>query len=160
MMTRAQAAERLSLSGVTTAEPEISTEDVFSILDNTARASSHATSTAYTVGARILPSTINGRLYKCIVAGTTGATAPSWPSAGRGVLSQRVVDGSVTWEDIGAAHAEKYDLNAASRECWLYRANMLSQKFDTSTDGATMRRSQLYDHAIAQARRYGWRGAV
>jgi hypothetical protein len=159
-MTRAQAAERLRISGISTAQPEITDDVVLAILDNTARASAHATSTAYTVGANVISSTINGRLYRCIVAGTSGASAPSWPLAGAGRTGQRITDGTATWEDMGPAHAEIYDLNAASRECWLYRANVLSSKFDVSADGQSMKRSQVYDHAIAQARRYGWRGAL
>lgn len=160
MMTRAQAAERLRLSGVTTAQPEVPTSDVLSILDNTARATEHATSTAYSVGAKAISTNQNGRLYRCVVAGTSGATAPTWPLAGYGRIGQRITDGGATWEDAGPSHAEIYDLNAASRECWLYRANVLASKFDVSPDGASMKRSQLYEHALSQAKRYGWRGAV
>lgn len=160
MMTREQAAERLRISGITSAYPEIPAGDVLTILDNTARATEHATSTAYEVGARVLSTEKNGRLYKCVIAGTSAATAPSWPSIRFTRIGQQVVDGTATWEDIGPAHAEIYDINAASRECWLYRANVLASKFDTSADGMSMKRSQLYEHALTQAKRYGWRGAL
>lgn len=37
----------------------------------------------------------NGHTYRCIVAGTTGATQPIWPLTENGT----VVDGTVTWEE-------------------------------------------------------------
>lgn len=38
----------------------------------------------------------NGHTYRCIVAGTTGATQPIWPLTENGT----VVDGTVTWEEF------------------------------------------------------------
>jgi flagellar hook protein FlgE len=54
-------------------------------------------STAYTVGQTISPPAANGHIYKCTVAGTSGASPPStWPTNGG-----TVTDGTVTWEDMG-----------------------------------------------------------
>jgi len=56
-----------------------------------------AGSTAYTVGQTIVPSTANGHIYKCTVAGTSASTPPStWPTDG-----STVTDGGVTWQDMG-----------------------------------------------------------
>lgn len=54
---------------------------------------SHATDTAYSVGDTIVES---GRAYLAIVAGTSDASAPTFPTD----LST-VVDGGVTWKDLG-----------------------------------------------------------
>lgn len=163
-MTQAEAAELLRVRGVSSAEPEVPVDVVLSLLTQTARAGIRANSTAYVVGDRVVPATANGRVYECIVAGTSASSVPTWPTAistRRGFQQgYRVVDGTATWADAGYAHKDIYDLNAASRECWLWRAQHLAQKFDVSADGMSMKRSQLYEFAIAQARRYGWRGAL
>lgn len=48
----------------------------------------------YTLGQFVKPSTATGFIYKCIVAGDTAASEPTWPV----ILGNTVVDGGVTWE--------------------------------------------------------------
>ena len=52
-------------------------------------------SKTYAVGNYAWPTVPNGRLYKCTVAGTTGASEPSWPTTDGGT----VADGTVTWKE-------------------------------------------------------------
>jgi len=59
-----------------------------------------AVATAYAVGDVIRPSSGNGHLYKCIVAGTSDAsTEPTWPT----VSGQVVTDNDITWAEVGRA---------------------------------------------------------
>jgi hypothetical protein len=54
----------------------------------------------YSLGAVIVPSGGgNGHIYKCIVAGKSGNSAPTWPT-GSGAT---VVDGTATWQEAGSS---------------------------------------------------------
>lgn len=161
-MTLSEAMQRLSDMGVLLPEPQIPTPVVTALVEASSRAGTRAASTAYSVGNKAVPALANGRIYQAIQGGSSGSALPVWPTVtGRGQrVGQRVVDGTVIWIDIGAAHPDIYDVNAAARSCWLWRASQLTTKTDISDGQLSIKRSQLYDHAIAQARRYGWRGAL
>lgn len=58
-----------------------------------------AVSTVYTVGQVVRPLIANGNLYRCETAGTSGGTAPAWPTT----FGATVADGSVTWTNIGTS---------------------------------------------------------
>lgn len=47
-----------------------------------------------------------------------------------------------------------YDLNAAAADVWEEKASILSQDYDYKADGAEYSRSQAFDQAMKQARRY------
>lgn len=56
-----------------------------------------AATTVYSVGAIVRPASGNGFLYLCIVGGTSGGSAPTFPTS----QGQTVVDSGVTWTCIG-----------------------------------------------------------
>lgn len=58
-----------------------------------------ATTTGYNRGDIVKPSGGNGYLYQAVIAGTSGGSAPTWPT----VVGTTVVDGTVTWLNIGTA---------------------------------------------------------
>lgn len=60
---------------------------------------SWASSTAYSVGAVVRPSTANGYIYQAVVAGTSGSSAPSFPTT----IGTTVTDSGVTWLNIGTS---------------------------------------------------------
>jgi hypothetical protein len=60
---------------------------------------SRANSTAYAYGQVAIPASPNGFLYRCVAAGTSGGSPPSFPTT----VGLTVTDGSVTWATLGDA---------------------------------------------------------
>jgi lambda family phage minor tail protein L len=63
-----------------------------------------AATTSYAVGAIVRAPTVQefGLVFKCTTAGTSGATAPAWPT----LIDGTTVDGSVTWTAISAVYED------------------------------------------------------
>lgn len=80
-----------------------------------------AVTTAYTVGQCVKPATANGHWYVCAVAGTSGGTAPTWPTA----AGATVTDGTVTWREYQSV-ANIVTENNAQR---VYGADEAGMKF-------------------------------
>ncbi len=59
------------------------------------------TITAYTLGALIQPVSANGFVYKCVSAGTSDVSEPTWPVVG---LGSTVVDGTCLWSLYAVHH--------------------------------------------------------
>lgn len=70
---------------------------------------SWVTATPYTLGKLIKPTSSNGFVYKCVSAGTSGGSEPTWPIVGIGSI---VVDGSCIWA-LYATHHPKSEIKLA-----------------------------------------------
>lgn len=57
-------------------------------------------STAYALGDNAEPTAGNGYRYEATVAGTTGASEPTWPTT----VGSSVADGGVTWVCVSESH--------------------------------------------------------
>ena len=65
---------------------------------------SWAATTSYAVGAIVRATTVQdfGLVFKCTKAGTSGASAPAWPT----LIDGTTVDGTVTWTGISAVYED------------------------------------------------------
>ena len=63
-----------------------------------------AATTSYAVGAIVRATTVQefGLVFKCTTAGTSGASAPAWPT----LIDGTTVDGTVTWTAISAVYED------------------------------------------------------
>ena len=63
-----------------------------------------AATTSYAVGAIVRATTVQdfGLVFKCTTAGTSGASAPAWPT----LIDGTTVDGTVTWTGISAVYED------------------------------------------------------
>jgi hypothetical protein len=61
-------------------------------------------SNPYTVGAIARATTVqaSGLVFRCTIAGTSGATEPAWPTD----IGSTIVDGGVTWAAISSVYEE------------------------------------------------------
>lgn len=64
-----------------------------------------AATTAYTAGNMVRPTTANGHYYVCQVAGTSGGTEPTWPTAHGDTVADGA--GNLLWLEFAAADASK-----------------------------------------------------
>lgn len=63
-----------------------------------------AASTSYAIGAIVRATTVQdfGLVFKCTTAGTSGSTAPAWPT----LIEGTTADGGVTWTAISAVYED------------------------------------------------------
>ncbi len=92
-------------------------------------------STAVTSGQYTVPATLNGRLYKCTTAGTTGAGEPTWPVTAGGT----VTDGTAVWtEQTTAIYAGTIPEGTATGYARVAIASSLTAWSGTQSAGSTV----------------------
>ena len=137
-----------------------STSELRLILSKHQRASIWTLSTAYQLGAVVIPTAANqnGHRYRLLNYTTTGtdqksgATEPSWSTT----RDSQITDNHVIWVEDGYDYAGTlWDLVGAAREGWLLKAAKSVQATDVSDNqGVSGRWSQIYDHCLKQADRF------
>jgi len=159
MMTRAEAIAQVSLFVDAQSYPQMSTTDIGSILDSYSRFTTWTASTTYAVGDRVVPTTPNGRVYECRVAGTSGTTQPDYPVyPAYQFQGFSIEDGAsnprLTWVDMGPANIERYDVRTATRQGWLIKASRCASDIDAKEGTSDVKLSQLKAHYLSMAERY------
>lgn len=140
-LSRLQAIKQLSDMCQATLFPELDVNQLGNLIDQHKKFKTWEASTPYIVGDMIVPTTPNGRVYQCIIAGTSTTTEPSWPTIGYAV-GQCFYDYvgtppnyyGLTFQDNGFITQEVYDVRSAAKQAWLLKAS-IAANLATSNDG-------------------------
>lgn len=151
-MTEAEAIAYVMKKAQTEEFPVVPPDDVEEIVRLNMRARVWQPETAYKIGDKVQPLKVNGHFYKCVAAGTSGITAPTWNVR----ENSRTSDGdALVWLECETDFdGSVYDTRTAIHELWLFKAGMASSQFDISIDQQKWNRSQIYDHCMEMARSF------
>jgi hypothetical protein len=154
-LTRTQALERLAWMVASDQYPFLDSTALQQLVDDHARWTVWTASTAYVYGDIIIPTVANGRLYKCIIAGTSDTTEPEFPQWVTN-SGYTINDGSgdLQWQDIGPANVERYDIRAAARQGWIRKASSITHLIDVKDGQVDAKMAGLREHCLDQAKRY------
>ena len=153
-LTRLQAIEQLSTMVQSNEYPELDTDDLAFLIDNNKRSNNWAASTAYVYGDLIEPVIKNGRLYKCIEAGTSGTTNPFPVYYAENSYSIAFSDGTARWMDLGPANVEQYDVRSAVRAGWILKASKVANLINSKDGSQDLNLSALQEQFLKMAERY------
>ena len=153
-LTRTQALEQLAWRVASDQYPFLDSTALQNLIDTTARWSVWTASTSYVYGDIVIPTVANGRLYQCVIAGTSSATEPQFPQWTR-TTGYSVNDGSgdLLWQDIGPANVERYDIRAAARQGWIRKAASITHLIDVKDGQVDAKMAALREHCLDQAKR-------
>lgn len=164
-MTEAEALQLLSGLVAPGDWPELDTDDLIESLQrarrpdaagndprNTTSAAVWQPGTTYVLFDHVRPTAGTGRFLRCVRAGTSAATEPTWPSltTTSGVL---VTDGAGTlrWETCGTTWRPTWALDAAAADCWRRKAAKAAGAFSFTADGHTFQRQQVAANCLRMA---------
>ena len=159
MMTRAEAIAQVSLFCDATSYPQLSTTEIGSALDIYSRFFTWTAATTYAVGDRVVPTTPNGRVYECRVAGTSSSTQPEFPAyPAAQYKGWSIQDGTsdpvLTWVDMGSINVERYDVRTVARQMWMVKASRVVAEIDAKEGASDVKLSQLKSHCLEMADKY------
>ena len=142
--------------------PPLTEDEIAAEVDRAQLATTWAANTEYSIRAIIVLPIRNGHSYECVQPGisSTGAfNFTDWPTRPGSQRAEGSSSPALTWEEIGTdcfnpgvfgQEANVYDINRASRECWLLKARKASQLIDNGDVSL----SHMYKHCTEQADRF------
>jgi hypothetical protein len=131
-------------------DPALTDDQMSTLLSQAATATAWATATAYVYGQVIVPTVRNGHRYRCIDAGTSGGTEPTFPTGQGGT----VTDGTCEWEECSNDIGELWDLRKATCEAWMLKAAMAAKRYDFESDEQSFKREQVHEHCLEMAKQF------
>lgn len=160
-MTEAEARELLESMVAWDSAPSLTSAEVTLLLRAARRADSDgiepthydewATSAAYAVGDKVVPTVRNGHVYEVTVTdGTSGTSEPNWPRTSGATVT---ADG-VTYAEAGTEWTGTYNLNAAAAEGWRWKAGKVAGDFTFASDGQSFNRADMVKACQMMAQTY------
>jgi hypothetical protein len=138
-LSRLQAIKQLSDMCSSNLYPELTDNQLGNLIDQHKKFRTWEASTPYIVGDMIVPTISNGRVYQCVIAGTSTTTEPTFPSIGYAVgqafynyVGTPPNFFGLTFVDNGFITQEIYDVRAAAKQAWLLKASIAANLANTS----------------------------
>ena len=140
-LSRLAAIKKLSWMVQADSFPELDSNALGELIDEHKRFSSWTANQTYAVGDQIVPSVPTGRIYNCVIAGTSGTVEPSWPQIGYAqgqIITDSISNANppyafgLNWQDWGFTQQEIYDVRAAAKQAWLLKASIAANLANTS----------------------------
>ena len=160
-LSRLQAIKQLSDMCQATLFPELDNNQLGNLIDQHKKFSSWEPSTSYAVGDMIVPTIPNGRVYQCIIAGTSTTTEPTFPSIGYAVgqafynyVGTPPNFYGLTFQDNGFITSEIYDVRAAAKQAWLLKASIAANLANTDDGKMKVELHQIQENCIQMAGKF------
>lgn len=103
------------------------------------------------VGSLVVPTVRNGLVYRATVAGATGATEPTWPTAVGGTVS----DAGASWERYAQSFwVPSWDLAAGAVHGWRLKSGKAASGYQFSDGGSSFSREQILEHCLKMVQVY------
>lgn len=145
VLTKIDVQERIISACDANDSPEVTQEERDRILADHLNYATHAVSTAYVFGDRVVPAatSLNGRVYRCLVGGTSSSSAPTWPTIYGISPGETITDGTaLVWQDDGPADPQAWDVEGAIKAALLLKAEKCDKFVDMSDADAKITLSQ------------------
>ena len=160
-LSRLQAIKQLSDFCQATLFPELDNNQLGNLIDQHKKFSSWEPSTSYAVGDLIVPTIPNGRVYQCIIAGTSTTTEPTFPSIGYAVgqafynyVGTPPNFYGLTFQDNGFITSEIYDVRAAAKQAWLLKASIAANLANTDDGKMKVELHQIQENCLQMAGKF------
>lgn len=161
-LSRLAAIRQLGQICQSTSFPELTDNQLGDLIDQHKRFATWTPSTYYSVGDMVVPTTPNGRVYQCVIAGTSQTTEPAFPqityAVGQAFYDYSTLpanqDFGLTWQDNGYITTEIYDVRAAAKQGWLLKASIAANLANTSDGQMKIELHTIQENCVQMAGKF------
>lgn len=145
---------KLTLYAQPDVPPMLSASELAEILLGEQRLAQWEDETDYEYGQVIAPTIRNGHRYRCIQAGTSGSTEPTWVTSTGATLTEGESDPQLKWVEDSSDYASAFNVRAAIHAAWMMKAAKASALYATGVNQGSFRHDQVYEHCLKMAEKF------